>query len=61
MEWVRLGFEVASALGTVIVTALARGDDTVLDMRVRDLLGDELKSVIAKRVADARAAEKFGA
>ncbi len=61
MEWVRLGFEVASALGTVVITALARGDDTVLDMRVRDLLGDELKSVIAKRVADARAAEKFGA
>ena len=61
MEWVRLGFEIAGALGTVIVTALARGDDTVLDMRVRDLLGDELKSVIAKRAADARAAEKFGA
>ena len=60
MEWARLGLDIAFRLGAIIVEALARGDDAVLDAKVGDLLGGELRNAIAKRAADARAAEKFG-
>lgn len=60
MEWVRLGLEIGTKLVTIIVDALSRGDDSVLDAKVSDLLGPELRTTIAKRAADQRAAEKFG-
>lgn len=59
MEWVRLGLELTMKLGEIIVGALVRGQDDVLDQRVSDLLGAELRTSIARRAAEIRAAERF--
>jgi hypothetical protein len=61
MEWARLIVEVVTKLGMVIVEAVSRGDDSVLDAKVGDLLGPELRTTIAKQAADERARRKFGA
>lgn len=60
MDWVKLVLEIVFRLGAVIHEALKNGDDSVLDRRVNELLGEELRSSVAKRIADARAEAKFG-
>lgn len=59
MEWLRIGFEIAFKIGERIADALSRGDDAVLDQRVGDLLGTELRTSIAKRAAEQRAQDHY--
>lgn len=61
MEWASLALQLAMRLGMVIIEAVSRGDDTVLDARVGDLLGAEMRTTIAREIAEARARAKFGA
>lgn len=58
--WIELGLKIAMKLGEVIVSALSRGDASVLDRKVSDLLGPELQTTIMRRIAEAEAAKKFG-
>ncbi|UJR81503.1 hypothetical protein [Sandaracinus amylolyticus] len=60
MNWVSLGFEIALTLARAIVSAIQAGDASILDKPVRELLGPELATTLAKKVADAKAHAKFG-
>lgn len=59
MEWLRIGMELLGKLVPVVVDALQRGDDSVLDQKVSELLGHELRTTIVRRAAEQRAQERF--
>ncbi len=59
IQWIELGWKIGSKLGEVILTAIARGDTSVLDQKVSDLLGPELRTTIARMLAEREAAKKF--
>lgn len=50
---------VASAVGGLVLEAITKGDASVLDRPLKDILPHELRSEIAKRIADEAAAKKF--
>lgn len=60
MEWARFAFEVGMTLSRAIFDAVTKGDSSILDKPVRELLGGELATTLAKKAADAKAREKFG-
>ena len=60
MEWLELAFKIAAKLGEVIIGAISRGDTAVLDQKIGDVLGHELRTTLARRAADAEAVAKFG-
>lgn len=58
-EWAVLIIKVVAALGTEIAKALGKGDWSVLDRPVKDILPDDLKITLARKRAEAEAAAKF--
>lgn len=52
--------KLAFQVGAVIVGAIVKGDESILDKPVREVIGSELATTVAKKAADARAALKFG-
>jgi len=59
MEWASLAFEIGLALARAIFMAIEKGDASILDRPVRELLGAPLATTLAKRAADARAGARF--
>lgn len=60
MEWLKFGLDIAGVLVPKIIEAFQHGDDAITTRSIDDILGHELRLTIAKRLADIRAAEKFG-
>lgn len=61
MEWLPIILEIAGAVGKFVLEALKAGSlEAALDRPLRDILPHELRTTIAKRLADEAAAKKFG-
>jgi hypothetical protein len=60
MEWVVIIGQIVQALGPFIMKAIESGNvASVLDTPLRDILPHELRTTIAKKLADEAAARKF--
>lgn len=53
-------FQVVGAIGAEIFKAVTKGDWSVFDKPVRELVPDELATTLAKKRAEIEAAMKFG-
>lgn len=60
LGWVDLSWRVGSAVAGAVMSGISRGDLSVLDSRISDLLAGELRTTLALRAADAAAAAKLG-
>lgn len=60
MSWAALAMEIGIALARKVFEAMQAGDASILDKPVRELLGAELATTLAKKIADAKAEAKFG-
>jgi hypothetical protein len=60
METLGLAIRLTTIVMTAIGAAIDGGDSSILDKPVRELIGGELATTLAKKAADARAALKFG-
>jgi len=50
---------VVQAIGGLLIEAFSKGDASILDKPLKDILPAELRAETAKRLADAAAAAKF--
>jgi len=61
MEWASIIVQILSAVGSFVLEAIKAGSvDAALDRPLREILPHELRSEVAKRIADEAAAAKFG-
>lgn len=61
MEWFVIIGQIVQALGPFLLKAIESGNiANVLDTPLKDILPHELRTTIAKKLADEAAAKKFG-
>lgn len=61
MEWAQIIVQILGAVGTFVLEAIKTGNvDAALERPLSEILPHELRSEIAKRLADEAAAKKFG-
>lgn len=61
MEWAQIIVQILGAVGSFVVEAIQSGGvDQALERPLSEILPHELRTTIAKRLADDAAARKFG-
>ncbi len=63
MDWLeitKLVIEIGAEVGKFLLEAFQNGDTSVLDKPLKDIIPAELRTTLAKKLADAAAAKKFG-
>lgn len=61
MEWIVIIGQIIQALGPFLLKAIENGDvGSALDTPLKDILPHELRTTIAKKLADEAAKRKFG-
>lgn len=61
MEWASIVVQVLVAVGDFIIEAVKAGNvDAALERPLSEILPHELRTTIAKKIADDAAAKKFG-
>lgn len=61
-EWATILLQVLSAVGTFVLSAIKEGSvDAALERPLSEILPHELRTTIAKKLADEAAERKFGA
>lgn len=62
MEWIPIIVQILGAVGSFIGEAIQAGNvDAALSRPLSEILPHELRTTIAKKIADDAAAKKFGA
>lgn len=62
MEWAQIIVQILGAVGSFVLEAIKSGSvDAALERPLSEILPRELRTTIAKRIADEEAAKKFGA
>lgn len=60
LEIAKLTLEIGAAVGKYLLEAFQNGDTGVLDRPLRDIIPLDLRTSLAKKLADVEAAKKFG-